>query len=252
MHRGQCTTQQDAIHVAGTTYQRSNLLPTQTEVYSDALFAVADGVAASPTAARASRLALRTLADLVGKHADWSYDGLIGARHVRATQQALCDALVNKRLAVGASTSMVAAQIRGHQLAVVNSGDSRAYRLCANHGIERLSHDHSERQRLVASGEMQEGRSYASIYDALSDCLIADSAARDFAVHRTTAELKSGDRLLLCSDGVHDSFANQRWLEQVCAADCLLDAAWQIRDQVIAADASDNFSFILIALEERP
>jgi protein phosphatase len=147
---------------------------------------------------------------------------------------------------------MVAAQIRGHQLAVVNSGDSRAYRLCANHGIERLSHDHSERQRLVASGEMQEGRSYASIYDALSDCLIADSAARDFAVHRTTAELKSGDRLLLCSDGVHDSFANQRWLEQVCAADCLLDAAWQIRDQVIAADASDNFSFILIALEERP
>lgn len=185
MNRGRNPDQQDAMWVGGQVHQHADLPTRGFECDADALFAIADGVAASPTPARASLLAVKALAREMKLHADdWSFDGLIGTRHVRAAQNALCEALAARRLLCGASTTLVAVHLRGGRLAVVNSGDSRAYLIRANSETLRLSKDHTELQLLIDSGDAKMGVEYASIYDALSDCLVADPEAESFAVHR--------------------------------------------------------------------
>lgn len=246
MHKGRCPRQQDAMWIGGIAFQHANLLPQVTHSDADALFAIADGVAASPTAARASRVAVQALAECLSAHPDWSFDALVGARHVRTAQQRLCEALAAGRLAYGASTTLVAAHIRDDRLAVVNSGDSRAYLLRRDGTIERLSRDHTERQHLLDSGAAAEGIDYASLYDALSDCLIADPEAQDFAVHHHATTLCHGDRLILCSDGVHDVVEEAAWLSAMVRECDPLQMVDRTRSALLAKGAPDNFSMIVV------
>lgn len=252
--RGNCPDQQDAMWINGKVYQHPHCEPTSVRIgQNEALLVICDGVSSSPDAARASRFAALAMAERVKKHPDWSFDGLASARHVRAAQEKLCERMQRRKLAYGASTTLVAAHIREDRLAVVNSGDSRAYLLRHDGKIERLSRDHTIKNQLLDSGEAQQGLEYASIYDALSDCLIADSEDSDtFAIHRETTTLKPGDRLILCSDGVHDAVDETAWLVAMARQDVPL---WMVRDteqMVVEAGAPDNFSVVALLIGDAP
>ena len=250
--RGNCPDQQDAMWIDGKVYQHPHCEPMTVSIGQDeALLVICDGVSSSPNAARASWLAVQAMADSVKKHPDWSFDGMASARHVRAAQEKLCERMRRGKLAYGASTTLVAAHIRGDRLAVLNSGDSRAYLLHHDGKIERLSRDHTIKNRLLDSGEAQEGVEYASMYNALSDCLIADPEdSETFAIHRETTTLQPGDRLILCSDGVHDAVDESAWLAAMARQDVPL---WMVRDtdrMVVEAGAPDNFSVIFLRIGE--
>ncbi|MFO1517569.1 MAG: PP2C family serine/threonine-protein phosphatase [Lysobacterales bacterium] len=246
-HKGNCAQQQDAIWIGDAVHQRDNLLPRVVPVGPETLFAIADGVASGPAAAKASKLAVQALAASLKAQPEGSFDGLVAARHVRAVQQRLCEALAAGRLAYGASTTIVAVHVRGDRTAVVNSGDSRAYLLRHGGDIERLSRDHSERQRMIDEGCASADIEYASVYSALSDCLVADPEAGDFAVHRTTATLRAGDCLILCSDGVHDVLKEAEWLDGLVQLREPLRQVTEIRQKVLKKGAPDNFSVIAIS-----
>lgn len=249
MHRGRNRQQQDAMWLAGCACQHADMPPREISAAAETLLVIADGVATSPTPARASLLVVQALAERLQARPDWSFDGLLGTRHVRATQTALCDALASRRLAWGASSTLVAAHLRGNHLAIVNSGDSRAYLIRANGDTTQLSRDHTELQHLIDSGQAQAGIEYASVYHALSDCLIADPEAEDFAVHRETTELKPGDRLILCSDGVHDVLDEPAWLAAMAAPSDPLKMVEATRQAVLERGAPDNFSMLALAYE---
>lgn len=241
---GNCPDQQDAMWIDGKVYQQPHCEPTTASIgQGEALLVICDGVSSSPNAARASRFAAQAMADSVKKHPDWSFDGLASARHVRAAQQKLCERMQRGKLACGASTTLVAAHIRGDRLAVVNCGDSRAYLLRHDGKVERLSRDHTIKNRLLDSGEAQEGVEYASMYNALSDCLIADPEDSDtFAIHREITTLQPGDRLILCSDGVHDAVDESAWLTAMARQDVPL---WMVRDterMVVEAGVPDQIA----------
>ena len=129
--------------LAGEACQYADMPPREVHAGTDVLIAIADGVATSPTPARASLLTVQSLVERLQAQPEWSFDGLLGTRHVRAAQAALCDALASRRLAWGASTTLVAAHLRGNHLAIVNSGDSRAYLIRANGDTTQLSRDHT-------------------------------------------------------------------------------------------------------------
>ena len=247
MHRGRNRHQQDAMWLAGEACQYADMPPHEVHAGTDVLIAIADGVATSPTPARASLLTVQSLAERLEARPEWSFDGLLGTRHVRAAQASLCDALASRRLAWGASTTLVAAHLRRNRLAIVNSGDSRAYLIRANGDTTQLSRDHTELQHLIDSGQAQAGIEYASVYHALSDCLIADPEAEDFAVHRETTELKPGDRLILCSDGVHDMLNEPTWLAVMAAETDPLKMVEVTRQAVLERGAPDNFSILVLA-----
>ena len=247
MHRGRNRHQQDAMWLAGCACQHADMPPREIPVAAETLLVIADGVATSPTPARASLLVVQALAERLQARPEWSFDGLLGTRHVRATHTVLCDALASRRLAWGASTTLVAAHLRGNHLAIVNSGDSRAYLIRNNSDTTQLSRDHTELQHLIDSGQAQAGIEYASVYHALSDCLIADPEAEDFAVHRETTELKPGDRLILCSDGVHDVLDESAWLAAMAAETDPLGMVEATRRSVLERGAPDNFSMLALA-----
>jgi serine/threonine protein phosphatase PrpC len=97
----------------------------------------------------------------------------------------------------------------------------------------------------IARGEADANQEYASLYDSLDSCLVADDEEMDFDVHRAEAPFLPGDRLLLCSDGVHDTLGDPRLMK---LADPGLTLRQQVdvwRKAVLLAGAPDNFSMLL-------
>jgi len=244
-HRGLASEQQDAVLFASRVIQSAHLLHAEQVDRNDLLIAVADGVATSPAAALASR---RYLAVLAGVSAD-AIGQPMSARHVRAAHQLFCDELTRKRSTYGASTTLVAAHIIGRRAAVLNVGDSRAYRRSASGEVVQISRDHTELNRLRESGIADAGVEYGSIYDALSDCLIADPEETGFAIHCESLELQEGDLLVLCSDGVHDVLGDAAWRALIAEHATPQALVQQTRQRVLAAGAPDNFSIIAVRFE---
>jgi len=214
----------------------------------DVLLGLADGVATSPAAARASRLSLSFLSQSLASSPEGCIDGLITGRYVRAAQQKLSAALARSRKTYGASSTIVAAHLVGNRLSVVNVGDSRAYLRSATGEIRQLSRDHTELERLREEGLLEDGKEYASMYSSLSDCLVADPEAEDFQIHRTVAELNFGELLVLCSDGVHEVLGDSKWREVIGEAEAAMELVLRAKDEIFQLGAPDNFSIIVAEL----
>ena len=244
-HRGMACEQQDALLFGSRVIQSAHLLHSEQVDRNDLLIAVADGVATSPSAALASR---RYLAALAKVRADAAGQPMT-ARHVRTAHQLFCDELTRKRSSCGASTTLVAAHIIGRRVAVLNVGDSRAYRRSAAGEVAQISRDHTELNRLRESGIADAGVEYGSIYDALSDCLIADPEETGFAIHCESLELQDGDLLILCSDGVHDVLGDAAWRALIAENATPQVLVQQTRQHVLAVGAPDNFSIIVVRFE---
>ena len=244
-HRGSSREQQDAALIGNKVIQSAHMTYSEEVDRDQLLVAIADGVATSPMASLASRRYLAALArvsaDAVGQP--------MNARQVRAAHQLFCDELTRKRSSYGASTTLVAAHVIGRHVAVLNVGDSRAYRRSASGEVMQISRDHTELNRLRESGIADAGVEYGSIYDALSDCLIADPEETGFAIHCESLELQDGDLLILCSDGVHDVLGDVAWRALIAVHATPQALVQQTRHRVFAAGAPDNFSIIVVRFE---
>lgn len=212
----------------------------------DLLIAIADGVATGPSAALASRRYLAALALVIANRTDNDTSAQLTPRDIRTAHQRLCDELTRKRSSFGASTTLVAAHIIGKHVAVVNVGDSRAYHRSASGKVVQVSRDHIELNRLRESGAAAAGVEYASIYDALSDCLITDPEETGFSIHSASLKLQDGDMLILCSDGVHDVLGDAAWRTLVAEHAMPQALVQQTRQCVLGAGAPDNFSVIAV------
>ena len=239
-HCGANPGQQDALWNGRDLVQEKNL-PCSTLQLTDEpwLLAVADGVAVSAAPAKASRYVLERL---VAQDMSRPLNG----RRVREVHEALCDKLARGKT-YGSSTTLVAAQYHNGWCEIVNVGDSRAYLVSAKGEWRQLSQDHTILNDLIASGEAEAGKSYAEMYKGLAHCLVADYEEDDFPVHYRRIALQAGDRLLLCSDGVHDTLQDD--LQQLYQPEnAILEQTTAWRDAILKAGAPDNFSLVLLAV----
>ncbi len=145
----------------------------------------------------------------------------------------------------GASTTLVAVEFLEDRCRVLNVGDSRAYRIAADGEWRQISHDHTLLNAYIARGEADAQQEYASLYDSLDSCLVADDEELDFPVHSAEAPFLPGDRLLLCSDGVHDTLGDARLIKLTDPSLTVLQQVDVWRKAVLAAGAPDNFSMLL-------
>ena len=102
-------------------------------------------------------------------------------------------------------------------------GDSRIYHIDTHGKWAQLSHDHTVLAEMIENGEADEHTEYAGIYYTLAECLVANSEETDFKVFSTTSNLKIGEYLLLCSDGLSDALAHQQ-----------LEHIWQSHNDVLS------------------
>jgi protein phosphatase len=169
------------------------------------LFLVADGVGGSRDGALAAQTLVEVGPGYVAHHLppDKRDEPDAAERLARAVSELSDDlhqkAQTDARFA-GANSTLVAAVIAGSRVLVAHLGDSRAY-LLRDGKLRRLTRDHTLVQALVDAQQVDpedtgkhRARSVVTRYMGMKPPARADGNA---------ADLSAGDRILLCSDGLH-------------------------------------------------
>ena len=211
------------------------------------LYVIADGMGGHERGEIASQLTVKTIQTCFDQaqpatppYEDWLDDV------VRAANETVISHQPDKHNDKKMGSTLVMALVTGSQAHIANVGDSRAYHL-SNDSIEQISVDHSLVERLVQIGQItrEEARTHKQrnvIYST-----IGDKSKLQIGLYHI--DLHSGDRLLLCSDGLSDMLTdeqllniNRSYVSPVEACDALIKAA-------NAAGGEDNITAILIEID---
>ena len=157
------------------------------------LYAVADGMGGHRGGEVASSLALETVQQLFERQ-----EGSL-ADQVSRANRAVYDRSQSDRSVSGMGTTLTAALIDENKVHLVHVGDSRAY-LVRDGALTQLTEDHTLVHRMVLEGEITpeeaETHPHRSI---LTRALGVDESVQ---VDEGDVQVVSGDRLLLCTDGL--------------------------------------------------
>ncbi|MDR2956860.1 MAG: Stp1/IreP family PP2C-type Ser/Thr phosphatase [Coriobacteriales bacterium] len=163
---------------------------------ADSLFAVADGMGGHAAGEIASTLAISTLKSAREDLTD-------PANLKRLVMQANLTVLDAPRQGIGRAgmgTTLTAAVIDNDRLLIAQIGDSRAYLLHENK-LRRVTRDHSYIQELLNSGEITEAESRDHPRRGVITRVLGFESDTQPDLYELRLEV--GDRLLLCSDGLH-------------------------------------------------
>jgi PPM family protein phosphatase len=208
------------------------------------LFAVADGMGGHQGGEVASNLALRSLEQIAEEPPP---DGESAPRLAEVVREAnrvvLRKASGDSSLAgMGTTLTAVLAGAEG-RVHVAHVGDSRAY-LLRDGEITQLTRDQTVVQRLLDEGRITAEE--AEIHPQRSILTNALGVDQDIQVDEASYELKVGDRLLLCSDGLSGMVSQQEirrilleYQDPQEASDALVNAANE-------AGGQDNITAVII------
>lgn len=167
-----------------------------------AVMAVCDGMGGAAAGEVASDLAVNIVFEKLCD-GDRPADHVDLARRLNAAVEAAglriySEAKLDRHHRGMGTTATVAALIDQH-LYLAQVGDSRGYLLRGNHFVQ-LTRDQSLVNQLIEAGQMTEEE--AESYEHNNIILQALGTADTVQVDLTTVELRRGDRLMLCSDGL--------------------------------------------------
>ena len=157
------------------------------------LYAVADGMGGHRGGEVASSLALETVQGMFERR-----EGSL-AEQVAGANRAVFDRSQNDRRVSGMGTTLTAAQVDGNRVHLVHVGDSRAYLLRGNE-LTQITEDHTLVHRMVMEGEISEEE--AETHPHRSILTRALGVDQNIQVDEGDLDVGSGDRLLLCTDGL--------------------------------------------------
>jgi len=202
------------------------------------LWLIADGMGGHAGGEIASALA----ADIVSSGVA---NGVALEEAIQCAHQAILDAVKNGKGKYGMGTTIVAVHMLENVYELAWVGDSRAY--LWNNGLTQISKDHSYVQMLVDLGKIlpEEARWHPQ------KNIITQSLGSEFLdklmVDVQQGELRPGQKLLLCSDGLSDEL-DDRVIEGIVGSG---SADQEIVDTLMASAlegrAGDNVSMILIS-----
>jgi serine/threonine protein phosphatase PrpC len=117
----------------------------------------------------------------------------------------------------GMGTTLDVVLIAGHEAFVAHVGDSRTY-LIRDGRAAQITTDHTVAEVLVIEGKLSIEEAQVSPLRTILVNAIGVSA--DVGVEMAHLQLRRGDRILLCSDGLHDYFvAEQEIADKLSSAD---------------------------------
>ena len=142
----------------------------------------------------------------------------------------------------GMGTTLVAAVIRPRMAAIINVGDSRAYGI-DNQGIRQLSKDHSLVQMMVDRGELSSemAKSYPG-KNFITRAVGTESTVQSDLFH---VDLRKGDYILLCSDGLSNLLDDQEILFEVVHGVDKRGCCKRLLDIAKSRGAPDNVTSVL-------
>ena len=208
------------------------------------LFVVADGMGGAQAGEVASRIAVDTFKQ--GLDGTGSPEERLAARVHEANRQIYERSRIESGRE-GMGTTLTAALLDDAQVAIAHVGDSRAY-LFRDGELTRLTRDHSLVDELVRQGKLTEEQ--AAEHPQRSIITRALGPEADVAVDTSTYPVRSGDVLLLCSDGLTSMVSEATVAKALGSASSLEDAARTLIEQANEAGGRDNITVVLFRLEE--
>jgi protein phosphatase len=213
---------------------------------------VADGMGGHAAGEVASRLAITKLVDLVLELPNWILkiddDGTpeLEERARRIVQE--IGSVIFKRgredpALQGMGSTLTIARSLGRDLLIVHVGDSRAYLLRGGQ-LHRLTKDHTYAQMMVDCGTLDAGHvADSGVRHILTNALGGSTENVDVDVDRL--RLESGDRLLLCSDGLSDLVDDEAMTKTLLAAPASSDACAQLVQMALDCGGRDNVTVVV-------
>lgn len=153
----------------------------------------------------------------------------------------------------GMATTLTGVLTDGRTVALLHAGDSRAYRWRAG-TLVRLTRDHSYVQQLLDDGLLDPGAAathpwrHVVVRSLHSGGEVAEESV---AVDVTLLELRPGDRLMICSDGVSDLVPERRIAAVLGLEEPVAAAAVLVQD-ALEAGGRDNATAVVLDLEDGP
>jgi serine/threonine protein phosphatase PrpC len=212
---------------------------------SGSLFAVCDGMGGAAAGEVASQMAVDTIYELMQNAGSPSSKDQFARRISDAISEAgarIYLAAKTNRERRGMGTTSTVVGVYDKTLFMGQVGDSRAY-LVRGGKIKQLTKDQSLVAKLIEAGQLSEAE--AETYEHGHIILQALGTSDTVAVDLSFMELRQGDAVLLCSDGLSGLVSNAQMLEVLSSIDEPMECCKRLTDMANAAGGHDNVTVIV-------
>ena len=174
------------------------------------IIGVADGVYNSTRPAKASKVVMEALKEI---------DSL-SRETIIYLQDKLSESLADNYF--GSATTFIGAEINQleRKAKILSVGDSLAYLISKEGKWQQITEDHYVLSELLEQDQTQDD--YATIYGGVCSCLVADNSEFKDKIFFKEIEIKEGETLLLCTDGLTDDLSLYK-----------LEDIWEWKDDVL-------------------
>ena len=221
------------------------------------LYVVADGMGGHNGGEVASQLAVETIHAFIEESArtadiTWPF-GIETKNSIDLNRLTTAVRLANRKIysegcrapeLSGMGTTVVAALVAGEKVAIVGVGDSRVYRF-RDGSLEQLTSDDTWLASVLGSKEAEDADPAHPLRHVLTSVV---GTKDDLKPESREEDLKVGDTLVLCTDGIHgrlDSSALTSLLKSVTTAS---DRADTLVTEAITRGTTDNATALVITV----
>lgn len=216
------------------------------------MFIVADGMGGHHDGEKASAVATQVFAEQVTRHI---FLPLLDQEHGDPEALPITE-ILNKAVKTSndvvvstvpeGGTTITAVTVVGDLAYLVHVGDSRAYLITKEYGIEQITRDHSLVQRLIELDQLTQEE--ASHHPQKNVLYRAIGQSDHLEVDTITRRLPAQSYVLLCSDGLWNMVPEEVMLDIIASTEAPQEAC----DQLIAIanehGGTDNISAILLQI----
>lgn len=142
----------------------------------------------------------------------------------------------------GMGTTLVAAVVKGNMLYAANVGDSRAY-LINDDEIRQITRDHSLVEDMVERGDIT--REESRIHPNKNLITRAVGTLDTVECDTFTLNIKEGDYVLLCSDGLTNLVPDEELRRMVIESSSIKECCDSLLNAALQCGAPDNVTIVL-------
>ena len=209
------------------------------------LFIVADGVGSNRDSAFASKHCSNFVLDQISLSKEGSNIKEELAKAYRLANADLVYRIMANPKYKGMGTTMVCTTIVNDRAIVVNVGDSRCYHI--SNDIKQITKDHSIAEELVSENAIERGsEKYKELKSQLSR---AFGAGKKIDPDFFEVDLRMGDYLLLCTDGLSNMVDDDTIYEIINRDTTIESKVDELVDEANKNGGRDNIAIILIYID---
>ena len=206
------------------------------------LFIVADGMGGHNAGDYASKTTVETMVEKVSASEETERTRILDEA-IQAANRLIREKASESAELEGMGTTVVAATCDGTRLCVANVGDSRLY-VANKKEIRQITKDHSWVEEMVRRGGM--GREEARNHPDKNIITRAVGAEDSVKVDFFSVQLKEGDMILMCTDGLTNMLEDEEIRMILNGARDVVEKAEALVAAANDHGGKDNISVILI------